>query len=108
MKIKMLVVLAVASMSTVSLASEASTVVIKKPTVIHDQQNRSLDVVQVMRENLDGSFTILKIEPEKEVIAFFNRACKEEFGPDAKYMGLVDETRISAETIYSYSCIEQH
>lgn len=107
MKVEMLVVLAVASMSTASLASETSTVVINKPTVIHDQQNRSLDVIQVLSENPDGSFTILKIEPEKEVIAFFNRACKEEFGPNSEYVGVLDsETRISAETIYTYSCIE--
>lgn len=93
------------SMSTlVPLASRANEV-IQKTVVIFDESGRTIETVQFLRPNDDGSFTVLKVEPEQETTAFFDRACKEELGPDAEYIGLEDnEVRVSGTASYTYSC----
>jgi len=99
----------VISMSTlVPLVGQANEV-IRKAAIMSDESGRTIEVVQVLRPNDDGSFTVLKVEPEKESTAFFNRACKEVLGANAEYIGLEDnEVRISGTASYTYSCKMEH
>lgn len=92
----------------VSLTSQANEV-IRKSVVMSDESGRTIEVVQVLRPNTDGSLTVLKTEPEQEATAFFNRACKDEYGSDAEYIRLEDnEVRISGTAGYTYSCKIEH
>lgn len=77
---------------------------IRKEVVMSDEKGRTIEVIQVLRANADGSYTVVKIEPEQEANDFFNRACREEYGPNAQYIGLENEIRIYGTAGYTYSC----
>ncbi|MFC3151025.1 hypothetical protein ACFOEK_08300 [Litoribrevibacter euphylliae] len=84
--------------------SQASELIYKTVSV-SDARDRIIEITQTLRPNKDGSFTLLKIEPEQEANAFFDRACKEEVGPEARFIRVNEgETIVSESTVFGYVC----
>lgn len=78
---------------------------IYKTVSVSDASDRTIEITQTLRPNGDGSFTLLKIEPEQEANAFFDRACKEEIGLEARFIRVNEgETIVSESTVFGYVC----
>lgn len=76
---------------------------------IQDESGRSITVTMSVRKNNDGTYTITSIEPEQEAKVFFDRACREEFGPNTQWADVdKDEVKISNPASYTYSCHSQN
>jgi len=72
---------------------------------IFDESGRAITVTMLVQENSDGTYTIVSIAPEQEARLFFDRACEEEYGPDARWAAVdEDEVTISSPESYTYSC----
>lgn len=75
---------------------------------IFDESDRSITVIMSFRKNSDGTFTIVRLVPEQEARVFFDRACEEEYGPNARWAGVdKGEVKISSPESYTYSCHSQ-
>lgn len=76
---------------------------------IHDESGRSITVTMSVQKNNDGTYTIISIAPEQEAKVFFDRACKEEFDPNAQWANVdKDEVKASNPASYTYSCHSQN
>lgn len=72
---------------------------------IFDESDRSITVTMSFRKNSDGTFTIVSLVPEQEARVFFDRACEEEYGLNARWAGVdKGEVKISSPENYTYSC----
>ncbi|TBW48219.1 hypothetical protein EZI54_21520 [Marinobacter halodurans] len=78
---------------------------LRQPLTIQSPTGESMQVIQVLRPNSDGSYTLVALEPEKEVKAFYERACQAEYGPAFHYVGPDEgDTVLSEDAITGYVC----
>lgn len=77
----------------------------KVTETIQDESGRAIAVTISLRDNGDGSYTVVSIEPELKAKEFFDRACEEEYGPTAKWIDVTkNEVQISGSAGYTYGC----
>lgn len=76
----------------------------KEQMTVHDRSGRSIELTMIYTENDDGSKTVVRLEPQKKVKAFFDQACKQDEGKNAKFVEPNGHLRIAGTASFSYSC----
>lgn len=75
---------------------------------IQDERGRSITVTILLRENSDDTDTIVGVAPEQDARSFFDRACKEEYGPNFQWVDITEhEVTLSKSAGYTYSCYSE-
>ncbi|ROT93648.1 hypothetical protein EB809_20275 [Marinobacter sp. R17] len=78
---------------------------IRQSLTLQSPTGESMEAVQVLEPNPDGSYTLVALEPEAQVNAFYDRACQADLGPTAHYVRLEKGTTVlSKGAITAYSC----
>lgn len=71
---------------------------------VNDQSGRSIELTMVYTKNDDGSKTVVRLEPQEKVKAFFDQACKEEEGQNSRFVEPDGNLRFSGTASFSYTC----
>lgn len=71
---------------------------------VHDLSGRSIELTMVYTENDDGSRTVVRLEPQEKVKAFFDQACKKEEGQNSRFVEPDGNLRLSGTASFSYTC----
>lgn len=103
--LKVTIIITTITCSTILMAQTAAeSKTFERKIIVEAENGRSMEITQVLKPNPDGTDTIVALKPEKEVKAFYDQLCQDQFGPGWIYEGLGTDTRISKGAIHTYSC----
>jgi hypothetical protein len=78
--------------------------VIKRTVTVSGVDGDTMELTQVLSPNLDGSYTIISLEPEDEVKEFYDRQC-EKMSSGYKYAGIKkSKVSLSEAAIAGFIC----